>query len=74
MKRRAPRATTRKFGAPKPALPHHYAALIAKEDRRIQKLTRELLAIKRRLDRAKMRKSVLLRLGNDELKRVLGEP
>lgn len=67
-------ARIRKIGAPKPALPHHYAALIAKEDRRIVKLAREAQALKRRLDRAKMRKSLLMRLGNDELRRGLGRP
>ncbi len=61
----------RKFGAPRAPVPRQYVALIAREDRRITKLARELVSVRNRLARARMRKSVLLRLANDEARRSL---
>lgn len=55
----------RKFGAPKPVPPAEIARLIAREDKRIEKLSRERQRVARALIRARVRKSALLRLGND---------
>lgn len=45
--------------------------LIAREHRRVEKLTRERNAAQRKLERARIRYSVLKRLANDQARRAL---